>query len=217
MRKTLLLIISLLYFTLPCFSEGLLKYNYDEGFGDYYHVFHDSREPIVKWDKSLLTVAIDEKISLENKEIILIQVAEWGKYVNLQVVNDKDKSDIAFVLDSEGKLIRTNPLETGVGALARRNYDTGTNITEWANIYIAPQHKSLSELAYYVAHELGHVFGLPHSDSNVDLMYGTTIFKKYWVNNSQGAYLNRIELPKYINAPTKRDLNTLWKIYNTQR
>lgn len=194
-----------------------LGFNYVPMHGDYLMTPTTVKMMKHRWQKCPVTVSL-YGVPAEHLDKVKMAIEKWSKYIPLKEV-ETSKADVVFNWVKKRDLKKVTTSQRSVGVAQHEFIDAHV-----CTIFILDQRKyPKTQLEHTIMHELGHAFGLGHSNNKKDLMYPINSAMKGGV--SQFLITNVSFIPIII--PTRfrkatqaslditvRDANTLWQIYN---
>ena len=199
----------------PPLPPALSLNNYSERDSDYCAlVIKDSLGR--QWTRFPVKVFVSDPPQKKMDDLVRQAVGEWGKYFPLQLVDGPKEADIRIVWAEEER----PKYGTTVAGLAGEHLEVedgdklSTRVTsDIAVLLYRKDPRTKKEIKAVILHELGHALGIQgHSDRETDLMY--------YMRRGRGAVIATAEGAKRVGKSlateiSRRDVNTLIKIYNT--
>lgn len=186
-----------------------LEIQYDQAAGDYFKkVAKNSTGEILRWKDFPVYIYIN---SNDNDEITLSRLAinYWQGKVPLQQTSNYQTANILIDWASQGEFI-TVPI------ISRNGEKKDIKIL--INMLGPKKSEPKSELLVFLMHQMGHALGVwGHSDNPTDLMYpiGRAGINDINTKNRETYFYEPIVLQSRRPEITKRDLNTIYRVYQT--
>ncbi len=213
------------------------KFSYSPQAGDY---FSDQTQNTGRWEQFPITMHLTfpDEMSEAQQKAIKAGVKLWQKYVNITLVDRPDKAriEVKWVseLDDDSDLGETEYTKTHVDGMGRTVIDKAV-----IKMLDPENYEGVNEgvVKSAVMHQIGHALGInAHSDNYRDLMAEQSYHKvsKDLVKKTVRSIAKKTLIGQLIDLPggdedaksgkkkqtpivekiSKRDLNTLYRLYN---
>ncbi len=217
----------------PYAAVSGFKYNYSPDAGDFVSI---QARNAGRWEQFPLTLHLTypEGMGDSEKQIVKDAIAAWQKHVDIQLVDRPEQAKIEIQWATD---LNTNDLGETTFTATHVN-PTGWLILDKAVVRLQDPAKYVDvqpgSLKAAVMHQVGHALGINnHSDNERDVMAEPNYRRHGMVQTAVRTLANRtigqfLGFPSYDNATpdrkrsmmppsdrlTKRDLNTLIRLYN---
>jgi len=166
--------------------------------GDYFgNIEKQINNKVQRWSDFPIYICVLNANDYNKTKIAQKAVEIWSKYVQLVLINNAKDAHIVINWDENGSNV-TDPVKVLNGNGASHQY-----------VIQAGYYKYSNHLDKFLMHEIGHALGiLGHSDNPKDIMYN---FKEI----KAGKNIKSVSINSAPEEPSRRDINTLIKIYNS--
>jgi predicted Zn-dependent protease len=182
--------------------------NYSDTDGDYYDLIIMNSHG-QQWSQFPLKVFIAQTSQKKAMEAVFEAIEEWNRYIPLKVVNSSEGPDIKIAWS----LVDSSYFKAGTTVVGTEKIESETQKSEIEIALLEKEKRSKKELKAILLHELGHALGIKgHSNTEKDLMYTTRRDQKAMIGTKDGPKMVEKSI---VNEITRRDANTLIRLYNT--
>lgn len=197
-------------------------WNYKPDKGDYFDIISNSQKQLGNAIKTTHFQSFPVKcwiapMNFEWQKTIRNSISDYNYFIpTIETTNSKE-ADIKITLSTRQEISKRlgQTAPENMNALGGCDYDNNNKLACF--VLLKPQVFDDVFKRKVINHELGHTFGLFHSNNSDDLMHFQ--YPDYSLEEDQGKeyviFKNGVKRPvDKLHCFTSRDINTLWLLYN---